>query len=77
MDLVLEKLEPLVIHVRSGANCEELRDEIVSSLSKDHGFINLNVNECINGENARGTELGKKFYSLVNNSKVIPSNLIV
>ena len=68
MDLVLEKLEPLVIHVRSGANCEELRD---------HGFINLNVNECINGENARGTELGKKFYSLVNNSKVIPANLIV
>ena len=48
-----------MIHVRSGANCEELRDEIVSSLSKDHGFLNLNVNECINGEIARGTELGK------------------
>ena len=40
MDSIFEKLEPLVIHVRSGANCEELRDEIVKSLSKDHGFIN-------------------------------------
>jgi hypothetical protein len=59
MDSIFEKLEPLVIHVRSGANCEELRDEIVNSLSKDHGFINLNVNECIDGENARGTELGR------------------
>ena len=59
MDLVLEKLEPLVIHVRSGANCEELRDEIISSLTQEHGFINLNVNECINGESARNTQLGK------------------
>lgn len=65
MDQVYREIEPLVIHVRPGANSNELKHEIIKNLSKDHGFINLDVNQCTRGEVERGTNIGKEFQKYV------------
>jgi len=60
MDMIYRKLEPLVIHVRPG-NDQALQLEIVDHLVKEHGFIEIQINECIKGEVKRGTALGLRF----------------
>jgi len=58
MDSVYKCIEPLVIHIRPGTNTE-LKHQIVSELCKDHGFVELDVEECIKGEHERGTGIGQ------------------
>jgi len=53
-----------VVHVRPGYS-NELKTEIIEGLEKDHGFVNLDVSQCIKGENDRGTEIGRQFYRFV------------
>jgi hypothetical protein len=45
MKLVCKCVEPTVIHIRPGPTnaTNELRKEITERLSKDHGFMNLDV----------------------------------
>jgi len=56
-------IDPTIINVRSSGSeySKSLRDEIVENLSKDHGYINLDVDALIKGENDRRTEIGKEF----------------
>lgn len=58
MEIVNSKFEPTVIHIRPGANSNDLRKEITEKLSEEHGFINLDVNALIRDENERKTEIG-------------------
>lgn len=76
MEEVSRHIEPLVIHVRPGSTTE-LKDQIIKGLEADHGFVNLDVSECIKGENERGTMVGKEFFKLVVQAKVIPAEMIV
>lgn len=77
MDEVNSKIEPLVIHVRPGAHANNLQQDIVSKLSQEHGFINLDVNQCIKGESQRCTLVGQEFNKYVKAAKVIPAEMIV
>lgn len=76
MQEVSRYIEPLVIHVRPGSTTE-LKDQIIQGLEADHGFVNLDVSECIKGENERGTMVGREFFKLVVQAKVIPAEMIV
>lgn len=42
LEEVYKNVEPLVIHIRPGSSIE-LRNEMVDKLSKEHGFVNLDV----------------------------------
>ena len=57
LEEVYKNVEPLVIHIRPGASIE-LRNEMVEKLSKEHGFVNLDVDKCMTGESDRGTNIG-------------------
>ena len=57
LEEVYKNVEPLVIHIRPGASVE-LRNEMVEKLSKEHGFVNLDVDKCMTGESDRGTNIG-------------------
>lgn len=61
MNEIYAMVEPLVIHVRPGANAGDLRKQIVDKLTGEHGFINLDVTKCIHGEHERGTSIGQAF----------------
>lgn len=50
---------------------------MVEKLSSEHGFINLDVEKCMKGENERGTPIGLQLRKLVEQSKIIPGDLIV
>lgn len=65
----MSHIEPMVIHVRSGAKANDLKQEIVKSLSEEHGFVNLDVSKCMRGEAERGTVIGEEFYSLLLDAK--------
>lgn len=52
-----------MINVRPTSSLSELKNEIVTTLCKDHGFMNLDVNKMQKGEQSRGTELGKEFLA--------------
>ena len=78
MEEIYRHIEPLVIHVRPGAaSSGDLRKQIVENLSKDHGFINLDVDKIQRGENERGTNIGGELQRLVVQSKVVPAELTV
>jgi hypothetical protein len=62
LDAIYKTIEPTVIHVRVGDNQSKLRDEIVSNLSKDHGFVALDVKKIVSGESNRATLIGKRFW---------------
>jgi hypothetical protein len=47
-----------VIHIRPGANSNELRKEITERLVDTHGFMNLDINFLIRDENERKTSIG-------------------
>lgn len=76
MEEVCKHLEPLVIHVRPGGSAD-LRNQMVEKLSAEHGFINLDVEKCIRGENERGTACGMELNKLTVQGKIIPAELIV
>jgi hypothetical protein len=58
MEHVNKVVEPICIHIRPGANSNNLRKEITEKLSDKHGFINLDVNSLIRDENERKTLIG-------------------
>jgi len=64
LEEVYKNVEPLVIHIRPGSSVE-LRNEMVEKLSKEHGFVNLDVQKCMTGENDRGTTIGIQLRKLV------------
>lgn len=65
MELVNKHIEPCVIHIRPGANSNDLRKEITDKLSKIHGFMNLDINALIRDENERKTAIGLEMNSMV------------
>jgi len=60
MCLVNKCVEPTVIHIRPGATAgtNELRKEITERLSKDHGYMNLDVTSLQKDECERKTIIG-------------------
>jgi len=44
LDDVYKCIEPNVIHIRPGANSNDLRKEITEGLCKEHKFYNLDIN---------------------------------
>lgn len=50
---------------------------MVDKLSVEHGFVNLDVEKCMRGENQRGTFIGLELRKLVEHGKIIPADLIV
>jgi adenylate kinase family enzyme len=77
MDIVNAAFEPCVIHIRPGANSNDLRKEITEKLSEEHGFINLDVNALIRDENERKTEIGQEMHSMVQSNRIIPAEMMV
>lgn len=65
MEQINKLIEPLCIHIRPGANSNNLRKEITEKLSDKHGFINLDVNSLIRDENERKTAIGQEMASMV------------
>lgn len=70
-------IEPTIIHIRPGANSNELRKEITEQLSKKHGFVNLDVNALIRDENERKTAIGTEIHQMVSSNRIIPAEMIV
>lgn len=77
MEEVGQYVEPCVIHIRPGANSNDLRKEITEKLSKQHGFMNLDINSLIRDENERKTSIGLEMHQMVQNNKIIPAEMIV
>jgi len=74
---VNKQVEPTVIHIRPGANSNDLRKEITDKLSKNHGYMNLDINALIRDENERKTSIGIEMNSMVQANKIIPAEMIV
>jgi adenylate kinase family enzyme len=77
MEEVNQFVEPCIIHIRPGADSNDLRKQITEKLSKEHGFQNLDVNALIRDENERKTEIGKEMNNMVQSNKIIPAEMIV
>ena len=58
MAVVDAAVEPCVVHVRPGANSNDLKKEITEQLEQQKGFMNLDVNALIRDENERKTAIG-------------------
>ena len=69
--------EPTVIHIRPGANSNELRKEITERLVESHGFMNLDINFLIRDENERKTAIGQEMHAMVQGNRIIPAEMIV
>lgn len=77
-DLCLS-VEPTVLHIRSYAeqsHTDELYSQMMWTLTNNHGYAEINVNELISLENERRTEIGKALLSLVSTGKMLPADLI-
>jgi RNA processing factor Prp31 len=70
-------VEPCVIHIRPGANSNNLKKEITDGLSGSHGFINLDVNSLIRDETERKTSIGNEMLSMVQSNRIIPAEMMV
>ena len=77
MEEIATYVEPCVIHIRPGANSNDLRKEITDKLAKSHGFMNLDINALIRDENERKTSIGLEMHAMVQNNKIIPAEMIV
>ncbi len=77
MEDVNSKLEPCVIHIRPGANSNDLRKQMTEQLSSQHGFINLDINALIRDENERKTSIGQEMNQMVQSNRIIPAEMIV
>ena len=62
MDEVNRHIEPCVIHIRPGANSNNLRKEITEKLSSQHDFVDLDINGLIRDENERKTAIGIEMH---------------
>ena len=76
MQEVYRHIEPSVINVRPGKN-DELQKDIVTSLSTQHGYVNLDVTELTSCEMERKTCIGQEFIKIVKADKNIPASMIV
>ena len=65
MENINTVVEPCVIHIRPGANSNDLKKEITDQLSMNHGFINLDVNSLIRDETERKTSIGQEMLAMV------------
>lgn len=76
---VYDHIEPTVIHIRGGANSstESLKGEMTKNLSKDHGFMDLDVMSLIRDESDRKTSIGVSMTKMVQGNKIIPASMIV
>ena len=79
MEDVYDQVEPTIIHIRPGATqaTETLKREITEKLSKDHGFMDLDIGSLIRDENERKTQIGRDMLKMVQSNKVIPASMIV
>mmetsp|Transcript_7196 Transcript_7196/g.12136 ORF Transcript_7196/g.12136 Transcript_7196/m.12136 type:complete len:360 (-) Transcript_7196:1013-2092(-) len=77
MEDVNTYVEPCVIHIRPGANSNDLRKEITEQLAEKHGFLNLDINALIRDENERKTEIGAEMNQMVQSNRIIPAEMIV
>lgn len=77
MEDVNMHIEPTVIHIRPGANSNDLRNEITEKLSSQHGFVNLDINSLIRDENERKTSIGVEMNQMVQSNRIIPAEMIV
>ena len=77
MDDIYNQIEPTVIHIRPGANSNELRKQITEKLATKHGYINLDTNALIRDENERKTAIGEEIHKMVSGNRIIPAELIV
>ena len=77
MEDVNRHVEPCVIHIRPGANSNDLRKEITEKLSTEHGFMNLDINALIRDENERKTAIGQEMNAMVQSNRIIPAEMIV
>lgn len=73
---VSEIVEPTIIHIRSGSN-NDLKKEMITKLTTEHGFTNLEVNSLIRLETERRTPVGQEFLQIVQHGKIIPADMIV
>lgn len=55
MQDVNDQIEPTVIHIRPGANSNNLRKEITEKLAAGHEWVDLDINALIRDENERKT----------------------
>ena len=72
-------VEPTVLHIRSYADqshSDELYGQMMWTLTNNHGYADVNVNELISLENERRTEIGKTLLALVSTGKMLPADLI-
>mmetsp|Transcript_30546 Transcript_30546/g.46824 ORF Transcript_30546/g.46824 Transcript_30546/m.46824 type:complete len:245 (+) Transcript_30546:181-915(+) len=77
MEDVNKQVEPCVIHIRPGANSNDLRKTITEQLHSQHGFINLDINALIRDENERKTSIGQEMNQMVQSNRIIPAEMIV
>ena len=57
-----KQIEPTIVHIRPGANSNDLKKEITENLVKNHGYINLELNSLVRDENERKTAIGVEIH---------------
>jgi hypothetical protein len=62
MEEVNDHVEPTVIHIRPGANSNNLRKEITDKLASGHEYMDLDINALIRDENERKTSIGIEMH---------------
>lgn len=70
-------IEPTVIHIRPGANSNNLRKEITDKLASGHEYMDLDINALIRDENERKTSIGIEMHQMVQSNRIIPAEMIV
>jgi hypothetical protein len=70
-------VEPIIVHIRPGANSNDLKKEITENLQKNHGFVNLELNSLVRDENERKTAIGLEIHSMISSNKIISPDLHV
>lgn len=77
MEEVNDHVEPTVIHIRPGANSNNLRKEITDKLASGHQYMDLDINALIRDENERKTSIGIEMHQMVQSNRIIPAEMIV
>jgi len=77
MEEVNDHVEPTVIHIRPGANSNNLRKEITDKLASGHEYMDLDINALIRDENERKTSIGIEMHQMVQSNRIIPAEMIV
>ena len=70
-------VEPCIVHIRPGANSNDLKKEITENLVKNHGFVNLELNSLVRDENERKTAIGLEIHQMISSNKIISPDLHV